>query len=75
MIPTKPKIKCKKTNFTLSNKHKNPLINEFCEIAGQENIIDERDLVKAFRSIDSNSNGYIDYREFMEIFSNVIINY
>ena len=49
-------------------------INEFCEIACEEDVVDERELIKAFRSIDKNQNGFIEYREFMDIFGNVIIN-
>jgi Ca2+-binding EF-hand superfamily protein len=49
-------------------------INEFCEIASEEDVVDERELIKAFRSIDKNQNGFIEYREFMDIFGNVIIN-
>jgi Ca2+-binding EF-hand superfamily protein len=50
-------------------------INEFCQIASEEDVIDERELIKAFRSIDTNQNGYIEYREFMEIFGNVYNNF
>ena len=49
-------------------------INEFCQIASEEDLIDERELIKAFRSIDTNQNGYIEYREFMGIFGNVYNN-
>ena len=46
-------------------------INEFCEIASQEEVITERELFNAFRSIDTNENGYISYREFMDAFTTV----
>jgi len=48
-------------------------INEFCEISMQEDVISERELVEAFRTFDKDENGFISYREFMDIFTNVII--
>ena len=37
----------------------------------QEDVISERELVEAFRTFDKDENGYISYREFMDIFTNV----
>jgi Ca2+-binding EF-hand superfamily protein len=46
-------------------------LEEFVEIAKSEKVISERELVEAFRSIDIDNNGYLSYREFVNLFTNV----
>jgi Ca2+-binding EF-hand superfamily protein len=42
-------------------------LEEFYEIANQENTITERDLLEAFKAIDVNDNGYVSFNEFLAL--------